>query len=209
MPLPISLRQRRRRPAVFALRPARRRTKTHGEVAPSRGVAQHWSPRAIRPVIMGHALSLHSTGLICKSFSVITVCNPALMRIFQGEPRNLRAHASLILDAGHSDTYKYPRTVPLRGQINRAFAISNLNPVYVVFTPPLGQLARESKFQQHSIQAGGAPHRASPRSGSGRVGQAKSWRRRRQRCGAGESKCKGARRARRQKGAASGENVKA
>jgi hypothetical protein len=125
MPSPISLHQRRRRPAVFALRPARRRTKTHGEVAPSHGIAQHWSPRAIRPVITGHALSLRSTGLICKGFSVITVCNSALMRIFQGEPRNLRAHASLILDAGHSDTYKYPRTVPLRGQINRAFAISN------------------------------------------------------------------------------------
>ena len=125
MPSPVSLRQRRRRPAVFALRPARRRTKTYGEVAPSRGVAQHWSPRAIRPVITGPALSLCSTGVNCKGFSVITVCNPALMRIFQGKPRHLRAHASLILDAGHSDTYKYPRTVPLRGQINRAIAISS------------------------------------------------------------------------------------
>ena len=123
MPSPISLRRRRRRPAVFALRPARRRTKTHGEVAPSRGVAQHWSPRAIRPVITGPVLSLRSTGSNCKGFSVITVCNPALMRIFQGEPRHLRAHASLILDAGHSDTYKYPRTVPLRGWMNRAIAI--------------------------------------------------------------------------------------
>jgi hypothetical protein len=73
----------------------------------------------------GPALSLRSTGLNCKGFSVITVCNPALVRIFQGEPRHLRAHASLILDAGHSDTYKYPRTVPLRGQINRAIAISS------------------------------------------------------------------------------------
>jgi hypothetical protein len=47
------------------------------------------------------------------------------MRIFRGEPRHLRAHASLILDAWHSDTYKYPRTVPLRGEINRAIAISS------------------------------------------------------------------------------------
>jgi hypothetical protein len=38
-------------------------------------------------------------------------------------------------DAGHSDTYKYPRTVPLRGQINGAFAISCENPVYVNFHP--------------------------------------------------------------------------
>jgi hypothetical protein len=125
MPSPVSLRQRRRRPAVFALRPASRRTKTYGKVAPSRGIARHWSPRAIRPVITGPALSLRSTSLICKGFSVITVCNPALMRIFQGEPRHLRANASLILDVGHSDTYKYPRTVPLRGQINRVVAISS------------------------------------------------------------------------------------
>ena len=76
---------------------------------------QHWSPRAIRPVITGPALSLRSTSSNCKGFSVITVCNPALMGIFRGGPRRLRAHASLILDAGHSDTYKYPRTVPLRG----------------------------------------------------------------------------------------------
>jgi hypothetical protein len=73
----------------------------------------------------GPTLSLRSTGLNCKGFYMITVCNPTLMRIFQGEPRHLRAHASLILDAGHSDTYKYPRTVPLRGQINRAIAISS------------------------------------------------------------------------------------
>jgi hypothetical protein len=124
-PSSVSLHQRRRRPAVFALRPACRRMKTYGEVAPSRGVARHWIPRAIWPVITGPALSLRSTGLICKGSPVIIVCNPALMRIFQWEPRHLRAHVSLILDAGHSDTYKYPRTVPLRGQINRAFAISN------------------------------------------------------------------------------------
>jgi hypothetical protein len=148
MPSPVSLRQRRRRPAVFALCPARRRMKTYGEVAPSRGVAQHWSPRAIRPVITGPALSLRSTGLNCKGFSVITVCNPALMRIFQGEPRHLRAHASLILDSGHSDTYKYPRTVPLRGQINRAIAISSCNLAYIAFTPTLDQLAQENEFQQ-------------------------------------------------------------
>jgi hypothetical protein len=63
----------------------------------------------------GPALLLRITGLKCKGFSIITICNPALMEIFRGEPRLLRAHASLILDVGHSGTYKYPRTVPLRG----------------------------------------------------------------------------------------------
>jgi hypothetical protein len=115
MPSPVSLHQRRQRLADSTLRPTRRRTKTYGEVAPSRGVAQHEGPRAIRPIITGPARSLRITGLICKGFSVIIVYNPALMGIFQGGPRRLRAHASLILDAGHSDTYKYPRTVPLRG----------------------------------------------------------------------------------------------
>jgi hypothetical protein len=38
---------------------------------------------------------------------------------------------SLTQDAGRSDTYKYPRTVPLRGEINRAIAILRENPVYV------------------------------------------------------------------------------
>jgi hypothetical protein len=114
-PSPVSLHQRRRRLADSTLRPTRQRTKTYGEVAPSRGVAQHEGPRAIRPIITGPALSLRITGLNCKGFSVITVCNPALMGIFRGGPRHLRAHASLILDVGHSDTYKYPRTVPLRG----------------------------------------------------------------------------------------------
>jgi hypothetical protein len=42
---------------------------------------------------------------------------------------------SLTLDAGHSDTYKYPRTVPLRGEINGAIAISCENPVYVTSHP--------------------------------------------------------------------------
>jgi hypothetical protein len=47
----------------------------------------------------------------------------------------MRAHASLTRVAGHPDTYKYPRTVPLRGQINRAIGISCENPVYVTSHP--------------------------------------------------------------------------
>jgi hypothetical protein len=47
----------------------------------------------------------------------------------------LRAHASLTQDAGRSDTYKYPRTVPVRGQMNRAIAILCENPVNVIVHP--------------------------------------------------------------------------
>jgi hypothetical protein len=47
----------------------------------------------------------------------------------------MRAHASLTQGAGRSDTYKYPRTVPVRGQINRAIAISRVNPVNVTVHP--------------------------------------------------------------------------
>jgi hypothetical protein len=37
------------------------------------------------------------------------------MGIFWGQTRCLRAHASLTQGVRHSDTYKYPRTVPVRG----------------------------------------------------------------------------------------------
>jgi hypothetical protein len=67
-----------RRLADSTLRPTRRRTKAYDEVAPSRGLIQHEGPRAIRPIVTGPARPLHITGLICKGFFVITVCNPAL-----------------------------------------------------------------------------------------------------------------------------------
>jgi hypothetical protein len=70
--------------AISTLRPTRRRTKTYGEVAPSRGVAQHKGPRAIWPIVIGPARPLRIMGIICKGFSVITVCNPALIGIFRG-----------------------------------------------------------------------------------------------------------------------------
>jgi hypothetical protein len=57
---------------------------------------------------------------------------------------------SLLQDARHSGTYKYPRTVPLRGEINRAIATPSQNLVHVAFIPPLDQLAQESKFQQRA-----------------------------------------------------------
>jgi hypothetical protein len=113
-------RRRRRHPSLDAFASLAAPTETTtGRLHPSSdtpkdGVAQHEGPRAIWPIVTGPARSLRITGLICKGFSVITVCNPALMGIFRGGPRRLRAHASLILDAGHSDTYKYPHT-PLRG----------------------------------------------------------------------------------------------
>jgi hypothetical protein len=64
--------------ANSTLRPMRRRTKAYDEVVPSRGLVQHGGPRAIRPIVTGPAWPLRITGLICKGFSVITVCNPAL-----------------------------------------------------------------------------------------------------------------------------------
>jgi hypothetical protein len=57
---------------------------------------------------------------------------------------------SLTQDAGHSDTYKYPRTVPVRGEINRAIAPVHVTLLSPLFTP-VGPLAAESKFQQLSI----------------------------------------------------------
>ena len=67
-----------RRLADSTLRPAHRRTKAYGEVAPSCGLVQHEGPRAIRPIVTGPAWPLRITCLICKGFSVIIVCNPAL-----------------------------------------------------------------------------------------------------------------------------------
>jgi hypothetical protein len=71
-----------RRLAHSTLRPTHCRTKAYDEVAPSRGLVQHEGPRAIRPIVTGPAWPLRITGLICKGFSVITVCNPALWEYF-------------------------------------------------------------------------------------------------------------------------------
>jgi hypothetical protein len=52
--------------------------KAYGEVAPSRALVQHEGLRGIQPIVIGLAWLLRIMGLICKGFSVITVCNPAL-----------------------------------------------------------------------------------------------------------------------------------
>jgi hypothetical protein len=62
----------------LTLRPTRRWTKAHDKVVPSRGLVQHGGPRVIRPIVTGPAWPLRITGLICKGFTVITVCNSAL-----------------------------------------------------------------------------------------------------------------------------------
>jgi hypothetical protein len=67
-----------RRLADSTLRPTHRKMKAYGEVVPSRDLVQHGGPRVIRPIIAGPAWPLRITGLICKGFPVITVCNPAL-----------------------------------------------------------------------------------------------------------------------------------
>jgi hypothetical protein len=73
-----------RRSSVFTLRPMRRWTRAYDEVVPSRGLVQHGGPRVIRPIVTGPAWPLRITGLICKGFPVITVCNPALWE-FSGD----------------------------------------------------------------------------------------------------------------------------
>jgi hypothetical protein len=67
-----------RRLAVPTLRPTHLRTKAYDEAAPSRGLVQHGGPCVIRPIVTGPAWPLCITGLICKGFSVIMICNPAL-----------------------------------------------------------------------------------------------------------------------------------
>ena len=74
----LAARTEAKRLAVSTLRPTRCRTKAYDEVAPSRALVQHEGPRGIRLIVTGPAWLLRITGLICKGFSVITVCNPAL-----------------------------------------------------------------------------------------------------------------------------------
>jgi hypothetical protein len=67
-----------RRLADSTLHLTRRRTKAYDKVVPSRGLVHHGGPRVIRPIVAGPAWLLRITGLICKGFPVVTVCNPAL-----------------------------------------------------------------------------------------------------------------------------------
>ena len=67
-----------RRLTGFTLRPTRHRTKAYDEVVPSRGLVHGGGPLVIRPIVTGPAWPPHITGLICKGFSVIIVCNLAL-----------------------------------------------------------------------------------------------------------------------------------
>jgi hypothetical protein len=88
-------RRRRRYPSLDAFAKSRctNGDKTTGRLHPSSNVpqdeglrrgrpiprsAQHEGPRAIRPIVTGPTWPLRITGLICKGFSVITVCNPTL-----------------------------------------------------------------------------------------------------------------------------------
>jgi hypothetical protein len=62
----------------LTLCPTRCRTKADDKVVPSHDLVQYGGPRAIWPIVTGPAWPLRITGLICKGFPVITVCNPAL-----------------------------------------------------------------------------------------------------------------------------------
>jgi hypothetical protein len=74
-------------------------------------------------------------------------------------------------DERHSGTYKYLRTVPLRGQINRAIAISRVNFVSILPTPLLDQLAQESKFQHlaPTVRATNKPPAMAPKRASSKA----------------------------------------
>jgi hypothetical protein len=63
----------------------------------------------------------------------------------------------LTQDAGRSDTYKYPRTVPVRGQINRAIAILRENPVNATVHPcwiPLQLRASSNMYPPQPLHVG-------------------------------------------------------
>jgi hypothetical protein len=67
-----------RGPARLTLRPLHYKTKAYDEVSPSHIPTRLGGPREIRPIVTGPARLRRVTGLICNSFSVMTVCNPPL-----------------------------------------------------------------------------------------------------------------------------------
>jgi hypothetical protein len=67
-----------RGPARLTLRPLHYKTKAYDEVSPSHVPTRLGGPRGIRPIVTGPARLRRVTGLICNSFSVMTVCNPPL-----------------------------------------------------------------------------------------------------------------------------------
>jgi hypothetical protein len=92
MPLPISLHQRRqedRHTPPFVQHADGRRPMARSPHPAA--LVQPEGPRAIRPIVTGPAWPLRITGLICKGFSVITVCNPAL-REYSGDNLGARGH---------------------------------------------------------------------------------------------------------------------
>jgi hypothetical protein len=76
-----------KRPAVYTLRPTSCRTKAYDEVAPSYALVQHEGPRRIRQIVIGPGARAAEciTGPICKGFSVMTICNPALWEYSGGD----------------------------------------------------------------------------------------------------------------------------
>ena len=80
-------------------------------------------PGGIQPTVTGPARISVLWAASVIAFSVMTVCNLHLWEYSRDKP-STREHKRLWHGtSGHSSTYKYPRTGPVRGQINRAFAI--------------------------------------------------------------------------------------
>jgi hypothetical protein len=80
-------------------------------------------PGGIWPTVTGPARisALRAASVI--AFSVMTVCNLHLWEYFGDKPGARGQEHLWQGTGGRSSAYKYPRTVPVRGQINRAIGI--------------------------------------------------------------------------------------
>jgi hypothetical protein len=92
-------RRRRRYPSLQAFvtslhqqrKDDRRKTKAYDEVSPSHVLIRPRGPRGIRPTVIGPRMEKRVMGLICNSFSVMTVCNPPLWK-YSGDSPGARGH---------------------------------------------------------------------------------------------------------------------
>jgi hypothetical protein len=80
-------------------------------------------PGGIRRAVTGPVRISVSQAASAIAFSVMTVCNLHLWE-YSGDKPGARGQERLWQrTGGRSSAYKYPRTVPVRGQINRAIGI--------------------------------------------------------------------------------------
>jgi hypothetical protein len=75
-----------RGPAWLTLHPLHCKTKAYDKVSPSHVPTRLGGPRGIRPIVTGPAWLRRVMGLICNSFSIMTVCNPPLWKYSGDNP---------------------------------------------------------------------------------------------------------------------------